>query len=41
MASDTSGVKPFSIQGRLYRERERLIGNFVLQQIFFVIPTML
>ncbi|KAL1138202.1 hypothetical protein AAG570_009893 [Ranatra chinensis] len=26
MASDTGGVKTFSIQGRLYRERERLIG---------------
>jgi NADH dehydrogenase (ubiquinone) 1 beta subcomplex subunit 6 len=26
MASDTGGVKPFSIQGRLARERERLLG---------------
>ena len=25
-ASDTGGVKPFSIQGRLARERERLVG---------------
>lgn len=26
MASDTGGTKPFSIQGRLARERERLLG---------------
>uniref|UniRef100_A0A069DWA7 Putative ubiquinone oxidoreductase ndufb6/b17 subunit n=1 Tax=Panstrongylus megistus TaxID=65343 RepID=A0A069DWA7_9HEMI len=26
MASDTGGAKAFSIQGRLYRERERMIG---------------
>lgn len=26
MASDTGGVKPFSIAGRLVRERERLLG---------------
>ncbi|XP_063226033.1 NADH dehydrogenase [ubiquinone] 1 beta subcomplex subunit 6 [Bacillus rossius redtenbacheri] len=26
MASDTGGVKPMSIQGRMARERERLIG---------------
>lgn len=26
MASETGGVKAFSIQGRLYRERERLAG---------------
>jgi NADH dehydrogenase (ubiquinone) 1 beta subcomplex subunit 6 len=26
MASDTGGAKPFSIQGRLARERERLLG---------------
>lgn len=26
MASDTCGVKPMSIQGRLVRERERLLG---------------
>jgi NADH dehydrogenase (ubiquinone) 1 beta subcomplex subunit 6 len=26
MASDTGGVKPFSLQGRLVRERERLHG---------------
>ncbi|XP_069675457.1 uncharacterized protein ND-B17 [Periplaneta americana] len=26
MASDTGGVKPFSIQGRLARERERVMG---------------
>jgi NADH dehydrogenase (ubiquinone) 1 beta subcomplex subunit 6 len=26
MASDTGGMKPFSIQGRLARERERLLG---------------
>lgn len=26
MASDKGGVKSFSLQGRLYRERERLIG---------------
>lgn len=26
MASDTGGEKSFSLQGRLYRERERLIG---------------
>jgi hypothetical protein len=26
MASDTGGTKPFSIQGRMARERERLLG---------------
>lgn len=26
MASPTGGVKPFSLEGRLYRERERLSG---------------
>lgn len=26
MASDTGGVKPFTIQGRMARERERLAG---------------
>ncbi|XP_014282471.1 uncharacterized protein ND-B17 [Halyomorpha halys] len=27
MASQTGGVKPFSLEGRLYRERERLSGT--------------